>query len=302
MILSELTQNDLRARLASGLTLRIAPVAVRVHSSIASVAAGLAAHYGAHDVLDDEAFADFHIGLHRPPGLRHFFRPQVDFLFDAEKPFKPLPLNQAYPFFEWGLNWCMANSYHRFVVMHAAVVERKGFAVVLPAPPGSGKSTLCAALVCNGWRLFSDELALCAPGSTALVPMPRPICLKNESIDIIAGHFGARIGKRISDTRKGDIAYLPQPASATHGADRIAEPRWIIFPKYVTGSPLAVTPVSKPETVVQLAEQCFNYPVLGGEAFDTVCAMVDQSECLSLSYSRFDDVLAWFDRTADEIG
>lgn len=302
MILSELTENDLRARLASGLTLRIAPVAVRVHSSIASVAAGLAAHYGEHDVLDDEAFADFHIGLHRPHGLRHFFRPQVDFLFDAEKPFRPLPLDQAYPFFEWGLNWCMANSYHRFVVMHAAVVERNGFAVVLPAPPGSGKSTLCAALVCNGWRLFSDELALCAPGSTALVPMPRPVCLKNESIDIIAGHFGAHIGERIHDTRKGDIAYLPQPASATHGADRVAEPRWIIFPKYVAGSPLEVTPVSKPETVVQLAEQCFNYPVLGDEAFATVCAMVNQSECLSLSYSRFDDVLAWFDRKADEIG
>ena len=33
-------------------------------------------------------------------------------------------------------------------------------AVILPAPPGSGKSTLCAALVNRGWRLLSDELTL----------------------------------------------------------------------------------------------------------------------------------------------
>jgi predicted ATPase len=34
--------------------------------------------------------------------------------------------------------------------------------VILPAPPGSGKSTLCAALVTRGWRLLSDELTWCA--------------------------------------------------------------------------------------------------------------------------------------------
>jgi predicted ATPase len=33
------------------------------------------------------------------------------------------------------------------------VVERDGHALILPAMPGSGKSTLTAALVQRGWRL-----------------------------------------------------------------------------------------------------------------------------------------------------
>jgi hypothetical protein len=48
--------------------------------------------------------------------------------------------DQTYPMFEWGLNWCIASHAHSFLVIHATVVERGGRAMVLPAPPGSGKA------------------------------------------------------------------------------------------------------------------------------------------------------------------
>lgn len=297
MILSDLTPDALRHRLnGPGLWLRIAPVTLCIRSPLPALAHGLARHYGAYEILREGSFADFHVGLHPPAGLRRFLRPQVFFHFDAEKPFKPLPLNQAYAFLEWGLNWCMANRYHRYVVIHAAVLEKNGHAVVLPAPPGSGKSTLCAALMCHGWRLFSDELALCTPGTAELTPMPRPICLKNASIDVVERSFSVSASARIRDTRKGDIAYLSPSASAA--VDTPALPRWIVFPRYEPGSTLDVAPVSRPETVVKLAEQCFNYSVLGRDAFASICAMVDRSDCLSLRYSRFDEVLHWFDEQA----
>ena len=47
-----------------------------------------------------------------------------------------------------------------FLLVHAAVLERDGRAVVMPGPSGVGKSTLCAALVARGWRLLSDEVAM----------------------------------------------------------------------------------------------------------------------------------------------
>ena len=70
--------------------------------------------------------------------------------------------------------------------MHAAVFERDSSAVVLPGPSGVGKSTLCAALVARGWRLLSDEVAMIRPQDGLLQPYPRPISLKNESIEMIA--------------------------------------------------------------------------------------------------------------------
>jgi predicted ATPase len=45
-------------------------------------------------------------------------------------------------------------------MLHAAVVEKNGKALILPALPGSGKSTLSAALAMNGWRFLSDEFTM----------------------------------------------------------------------------------------------------------------------------------------------
>ena len=67
---------------------------------------------------------------------------------------------QGFAMFEWGLNWVVANHAHQFAIVHAAAVEKDGRGFIFPGAPGSGKSTLCAALVSRGWRLLSDEMAM----------------------------------------------------------------------------------------------------------------------------------------------
>jgi HprK-related kinase A len=109
-------------------------------------------------------------------------RPQANLIVNGERPFHPLPGNLAGAGFEWSLNWCVGNQAHRWVAVHAAVLERNGRTMILSAESGAGKSTLCAALALNGWRLFSDEFALIDPDTGKLTPLPRPISLKNASI------------------------------------------------------------------------------------------------------------------------
>src|SRR3546814_10587342 len=87
---------------------------------------------------------------------------------------------------EWGLNWCIGAHGHQFLIIHAAVIARNGLAAILPGAPGSGKSTLTACLVHNGWRLLSDEMALVSLQDGGLTALARPISLKNRSIDLIA--------------------------------------------------------------------------------------------------------------------
>ena len=79
---------------------------------------------------------------------------------------------------EWGMNWCIASNAHQYFIMHSAMIEKNGQAILLPAPQGSGKSTLCAAMVNAGWRLFSDELGLIEPETLQAIPCTRPINLK----------------------------------------------------------------------------------------------------------------------------
>ena len=104
MKLFQLSPSELQQRLSGpGVWLRTGPFSLRVQSPIPSVAKGLIDLYGQFETRDSRhAFADFHVELNASSTLRRWLRPQVDFSFDGSLPFKPLPLDQAYPMLEWG--------------------------------------------------------------------------------------------------------------------------------------------------------------------------------------------------------
>ncbi|MGX2039342.1 HprK-related kinase A [Methylocaldum sp. MU1018] len=278
-----------------GLAFAVGPLVVRLRCAIPSVAAGVRLLYGDYPVSRHGGFADFHVSIARPASVRRWFRPQVNFQLDGIFPFKPLPYAQAYPMFEWGLNWCIANHCHQFLMIHAAVVEKDGCAAILAAPPGSGKSTLCAALVSRGWRLLSDELALINPQDRSLTPIPRPISLKNESIDIIRRYDPAAvIGPVVRDTHKGTVSHVKAPADSVRRSRETARPAWIVFPRFQAGAPAGLNPYPKARALVRLAENAFNYTVLGEGGFEILTDIVDRAECYEFAYSRLDDALSIF--------
>ena len=118
-------------------------------------------------------------------GWRPWREAQAEFWADGTSPFEVFPRRLAMPLAEWGLNWCICNYAHQFLMFHSAVVEKTGRAAILAGPPGSGKSTLCAALMARGWRLLSDEFALLDPARGWLLPIPRPVALKSASIGLV---------------------------------------------------------------------------------------------------------------------
>ena len=194
--------------------------------------------YGEFSIKEPGEFADFHIKMAQGKGLRRWIRPQVNFHFDGIPSFKPLPENQAFPMMEWGLNWCISSHCHQFLIIHAAVVEKNGKTVIMPAPPGSGKSTLCAGLVHRGWRLLSDELTLIDMKTGLIQPMARPINLKNQSIDVIRKFQPDVVMTRpVSDTIKGTVALLRPPAESIRRISEPGIPAWIVFPRYQLDAP-----------------------------------------------------------------
>lgn len=292
--------NDFAAQLEqTGVYLQTGPFSIHLRSGLASVAEGLARLYFEYPRSERSEFADFHLNVDAVAGLRRWVRPQVQFAFDGHIPFKPLPLEQAFPMFEWGLNWCVANHAHDYLIIHAAVVEKGGKAAILPAPPGSGKSTLCAALVNRGWRLFSDELAMFSLQMRKLVPLPRPVNLKNNSIDIMQAYApDAVFGPRVADTNKGTVCHMKAPADSIARAAEAALPAWIILPRYVPEAAASLTPRGKAQTCMDLAHNAFNFSLLADEGFQALTELLDQSDCYDFSYSRLDDAVHIFDKLA----
>jgi HprK-related kinase A len=267
-------------------TLHIPPFNVRLRSPLAAVRRHVETFYP-QAVLpsDGSAFVDFDVEILPGRGLRRLWRPQARFLLDGTEPFFPLPAAQAAPMFEWGMNWCVAQRPMGWLVMHGAVLARGGAALVMPGFPGAGKSTLCASLAfIEGWRLLSDELTVLDPADGLLIPHPRPISLKNASIDVVAGFEGARLGPIYRDTRKGTITHAACPPASMASAGERARPAWIVFPRFEAGAAVHVEQLSRVEAFALLSEQSFNGERMGAPGFEALCAMFDHVTCHELVY------------------
>lgn len=301
MILASLTDASLRQRLAEGdLVVRAGPFGYRIKSTLPPIADGLRVLYADYPLADPASFADFSLVMEPGAGIHRWWRPQVRFSTDGFYPFEPLPQSHAYPQLEWAMNWCVSTRAHQYLMLHAAVVERNGFAAVLAAPPGSGKSTLCAGLVHRGWRLLSDEIALVSLDGASITPAVRPISLKNKSIEVIGAFVpGAVFSRTTHGTSKGSVTHMKIPVSALDRMGETAVPRWVIFPKYVADAPAELVQRPRGHSVLELGSNSFNYTLLGLTGFEALTALVRASDCYQFSYGRLDDAVALFDRLAD---
>jgi len=295
--ISEFSESELVRCLHRGeLLVDLAPFVARIKSDIPALAGDIHAMYSDFEVHPAHEFADFHVDVSRQTGVSSWFKPGALFKADGRQFFVPLTLDQASACLEWGLNWCVTANMHNFLIMHAAVIEQNGLCAILPAPPGSGKSTLCAGLVMNGWRLLSDELALYDLDSGLMYGMARPINLKNASIEVIRNFAPKAILTRaVSNTSKGTVALLRPPTESVLRAREPARPAWVILPKYEAGAQANMTPHTKAETFMLLAEQTFNYHIHGIRAFEGLGKMLDEAKCFRFTYSKLDDACSAFE-------
>lgn len=301
MKLSQLDRVSLERRLhGDGLCLDLHPFTARLRSPLPALADALALLYAEFPLAADDGFADFHLEIRALPRWLPWRERRARFVFDGLPAFVGLPARQAPTMLEWGLNWCVAAHAHQFLVCHAAVLERDGRALVLPAPPGSGKSTLTAVLAHRGWRLLSDELALLDPATGLVHGMARSVNLKNASIELVAGHVPeAVISPPVPDTLKGTVALMRPPAEAVRRRAEPARPAWVVLPRWQAGARAAFERIDRAEAALLLAEQSFNYHVLGLAGFEVLTAMVGRAACLRFSYGALDELVPAFEALAE---
>ncbi|NLF54576.1 MAG: HprK-related kinase A [Thauera phenolivorans] len=300
--ISQTSLSELEQALAEeGLFVDYGACVVRLRSRLKGFAHSLRGVYGSFAFMPEAPFADLHVRVDPGRGLRRWLRPNARFSIDGVEPFDPFPLASALPLYEWGVNWCFAQRFNQHVLLHAGALARAERAVIMAATPGSGKSTLSAAMMLRGFRLLSDEFGVLCPESGALLPMLKPVALKNQSIDLIRGFSGeAVLGPVHYATRKGDVAHLAPDAASVAAMHRPARPALVIFPRWREGAALAVEPQAREQAFARLAFNSFNYRLLGPVSFDAVADLAAACPAVQLTYSRLDEAIEAIHRLLDE--
>lgn len=269
----------------------IPPYTFNINSSIEAVKEHIDTIYHEYEKPSSDEFVDFNVSITPSTFLRKWYKPQVRFFNDDNEPFYPLPFSQSHAFLEWGMNWCVAATEANWLIIHAAILAKDDKAIVFPAPPGSGKSTLTAYLALKGWRLLSDEMTIIELNTCTAIPFVRPISLKNNSINLVKSWFPDAVMSDVAkDTTKGDVAHVKAPSESIAKATRKATITAIVFPKYNANTVLDIYELSQTNTFMQLADNAFNYNVIGEEAFSTISHIVEKCPGFEIKYNDVAEV------------
>lgn len=262
-------------------------VATRVKTDLPVLLRDIYDVYQDYPLLNlEEVGADFSVDIRPVHWLRRWFRPSYQAVADKPGPFAPLPSDIAFVGFEMSQNWQIASTQNRHLIFHAAsVVGVKGGAILMPGLSGSGKSTLGAAMGFRGWRFLGDEFALFNRDSQSFQPMPRPISLKNQSIDVMKawapeGGFSRPFFK----TPKGTMTYLRPPADALKPLNAPAGLSLAIFPRYKAGVTQVAQRLRGAEAAIELTNACVNYDRVGKPAFDQIISWANTVPVYRIEY------------------
>jgi HprK-related kinase A len=292
ILVRSLGRTELARRLCGrGLPIWCGPLLMRVGTTLSELVEPIGLLYADYLLAPTDELPDFDARVDVAPRWRTIVG-RVETVIDGRAAFEPFRREHALPMLEWAMNWCVFTRPHQYLLLHSAVVARPEGGLLMSGEPGAGKSTLTAALAFRDWRLLSDEVAMIPPGTRHLLPLPRPIGLKNDSIDIIRTDVPtAVIGPATANTKKGTVAHVRAPAASVAQANEPAEAKWVLFPRFVPGMSAEIRRVSRGDALLRLGVQSFNYSTLGVDGFETLADVVDGCECFEMRYGSLADAL-----------
>ncbi len=296
MRIGDLPDQVLEAELReTGFSYKVGPFVMRVRTNAPPVVDFFRGLYVNHAHAPGEfAEATIEVRLHRY--RRKPWLSVAQLFLDGAPTLNPAPPQHAAVLMEFGLNWVIGARAHSHLLIHSAVLERRGRVVVLPAASGSGKSTLCMALLSRGWRLFSDEFCVIRPEDDRILPMPRGVSLKNQSI-VLARRFhpDAYISPILHGTGKGDIAFMRAPQDALERVMETARIGAFVFPRWEVNAPLQATVMSQGQSFAGVVENSMNYRALGERGFHCLARIIETVPSWGFVYGDTEAALDWFE-------
>lgn len=194
----------------------------------------------------------------------------------------------------------LAESSQGGLLLHAAGVAWQGGGIILPGATGSGKSTLSAYLLTQGWTYLTDELVFILWNADGCQAFPRPLQLKTPAREMFAPFW--------------DASHQAQPCLHACASDLVSPARvqtpdfsyttpihCIIFPGYAPEHPLRIQRLSQAQCGLMLMQCLANARNLPEHGFPEIVRLARSIPAYRLIYGMFTQAQEAFERIISEI-
>lgn len=162
--------------------------------------------------------------------------------------------------------------------LHAAAVTFNGSGILLPAPSLSGKSTLTAGLLREGFDFLSDELITIEPATRTASSGRSTLQLRVDVADLfptVPGFAGSDAGQQVS-VLPGEVFGCSLPATCI--IDHV------VFPRYKKDESSRLTSMTRANALVELCRNTVSFNEIGPPALDLLALLVRTVPCVGLCF------------------
>ena len=169
------------------------------------------------------------------------------------------------------------------VAFHAGAVSLRNLGLVLPGTSGSGKSSLTAWFIDNGFDYLTDEIVVFDSDVPNFTAFSRPLVLKSGSSVAIASLKAMASAPSIAVGSNQIILPTAEPRPPMQHQCRL-----IVFPRFAEGAELTIEPLTAAQTGLELMACNVNARNLVNHGFDIVTSIARSVPAVMLRYGNFE--------------
>jgi len=179
------------------------------------------------------------------------------------------------------------------IIFHASAVAKNRCAILFPATGGSGKTTLAAYLMTQGYEFLNDDAVPMCAENLFLHPVPLSLSIKKGAWSTLVRWFPNLFNARIYGASGHEIRYLPPVNTCV-----VPTPcRLIVIPQYDENC-------QQLESVALTTKEAFEHIITSGCILDQpivpsqiemLVSWLRTQRCHRLRYKNLDDAKMWLD-------